>query len=120
MESSETEIARRALQTALERLNRQAADEGHRGDTLPGGGPVIVIMLGQVSGPTELQGGNVDERVAGKPGTTPGGGNSTAAHPGLEKFVLNEGRDKDSAPKACFMEPERACVNSGACEMRGH
>jgi hypothetical protein len=22
--------------------------------------------------------------------------------------------------KSCFMEPERKCVNSGACEMRGY
>ena len=40
------------------------------------------------------------------------------SHPGLERFTI-EADSHPSAPKTCFMEPGRACVNSGACEMRG-
>ena len=40
-------------------------------------------------------------------------------HPGLEKFVVSGKCSSDSAPKTCFIEPDRVCVNSGACEMRG-
>lgn len=40
------------------------------------------------------------------------------SHPGLERFII-EAESLPSAPKACFMEPGRPCVNSGACEMRG-
>jgi hypothetical protein len=41
------------------------------------------------------------------------------SHPGLERFTI--GTDtQTSAPKSCFMEPDRPCVNSGACEMRGY
>jgi hypothetical protein len=41
------------------------------------------------------------------------------AHPGHERFPLNEGPASTSARRPCFMEPDRVCVNSGACEMRG-
>ena len=41
------------------------------------------------------------------------------SHPGLERFKMVEGAAPTAAPRACFMEPGRACVNSGACEMRG-
>ena len=40
------------------------------------------------------------------------------SHPGLERFTI-ETDSRPAAPKACFMEPGRPCVNSGACEMRG-
>ena len=40
-------------------------------------------------------------------------------HPGLERFIMLRADSSSSAPRACFMEPSRACVNSGACEMRG-
>ena len=40
------------------------------------------------------------------------------SHPGLERFTIGAA-PQTSAPKACFMEPGRPCVNSGACEMRG-
>jgi hypothetical protein len=43
-----------------------------------------------------------------------------SGHPGLEKFPIAETETAPSAPKTCFMEPGRVCVNSGACEMRGY
>lgn len=42
-----------------------------------------------------------------------------ANHPGLERFPILEGASHP-APKPCFIEPARVCVNSGACEMRGY
>ncbi|HEX5734627.1 MAG TPA: hypothetical protein VF131_17465 [Blastocatellia bacterium] len=44
---------------------------------------------------------------------------SSGRHPGLERFPLAEPRAAD-VPKYCFMEPDRVCVNSGACEMLGN
>lgn len=41
------------------------------------------------------------------------------SHPGLERFTIGP-VTQTSAPKSCFMEPDRPCVNSGACEMRGY
>lgn len=41
------------------------------------------------------------------------------SHPGLERFTIAEADLSPSAPKTCFMEPGRVCVNSGACQMRG-
>lgn len=41
------------------------------------------------------------------------------AHPGLQRFVNIEPDSSPSVPRPCFMEPERQCVHSGACEMRG-
>ena len=41
------------------------------------------------------------------------------SHPGLERFIMLAADSAPPAPRACFMEPSRDCVNSGACEMRG-
>lgn len=41
------------------------------------------------------------------------------AHPGHDRFPLSEPSASTGARKPCFMEPDRVCVNSGACEMRG-
>jgi hypothetical protein len=48
------------------------------------------------------------------------GQQSDSCHPGLEKFHLSETAAPSRETKSCFMEPERKCVNSGACEMRGY
>jgi hypothetical protein len=45
---------------------------------------------------------------------------SRETHPGLERFQLSEHSSTKEARKPCFMEPDRVCVNSGACEMRGY
>lgn len=41
-------------------------------------------------------------------------------HPGLERFPLSEPGSGDPSLRSCFIEPDRACVGSGACEMRGY
>ena len=45
---------------------------------------------------------------------------STSAHPGLQRFPNLETESPAPAFKPCFMEPDRECVHSGACEMRGY
>ncbi len=41
------------------------------------------------------------------------------SHPGLERFIMLAADSPPPAPRPCFMEPSRDCVNSGVCEMRG-
>jgi hypothetical protein len=45
---------------------------------------------------------------------------STSSHPGLQRFPALETELPAPAFKPCFMEPDRECVHSGACEMRGY
>ncbi len=40
-------------------------------------------------------------------------------HPGFERFPLSESDSRDSS-KMCFIEPDRVCVGSGACETLGY
>ena len=44
----------------------------------------------------------------------------SASHPGLERFTIIESSQTSSGKKACHIEPDRPCVKSGACEMRGY
>ena len=44
----------------------------------------------------------------------------SASHPGLERFTIIEGDPTPLEHKPCYMEPDRSCVKSGACEMRGY
>lgn len=41
-------------------------------------------------------------------------------HPGLERFDLPEENAVQTAPRRCFIEPDRVCIGSGACKMRGY
>jgi hypothetical protein len=45
---------------------------------------------------------------------------STSSHPGLQRFPNLETESPAPAFRSCFMEPDRECVHSGACEMRGY
>jgi hypothetical protein len=40
-------------------------------------------------------------------------------HPGLDRFPIIESDSRD-ASKMCFIEPDRVCVGSGACETLGY
>lgn len=40
-------------------------------------------------------------------------------HPAIERFPLSEPDSRDSS-KMCFIEPDRVCVGSGACEALGY
>ena len=96
MEQSDRELIRQTLLSIVKRI-----DEG--GSTAEP--PVVLVVLGSTTEKTD-HGNQISH-----PLNTP--------HPGFERFPLAEPR-AEGAPKSCFMEPDRVCVNSGACEMLGH
>jgi hypothetical protein len=132
MRDSDQDIVRRALSSVLDRL------EGARAGTEITGGDnsIIVIFMGQSNatgdGDRSLGAQAVEPRGGMRQDRAPGASTShergfalddreaQAKHPGLEKFPIAVAETAPSAPKTCFMEPGRACVNSGACEMRGY
>jgi hypothetical protein len=83
---------------------------------------IVVIVLGQTG--SEPQRAEPQSEV-GSCGCASAGSNKLvlaagSLHPGHEKFPVREESSSDPAPRSCFIEPHRACVNSGACEMRGY
>lgn len=118
MAESNDEIARRVLASALERLeagrgvsshHSAGAEQVSRPSSITD--PVIVLVLGQ---------GNQSEAPLANVANDTHAIHLTASHPGLEKFELPKTASNASAPKTCFMEPDRPCINSGACETRGY
>ena len=111
MNDADQEIIRRVLSNVLNRLEGENAIEAAKPSTSESS-PVIFIVLNNSSADRAN-----DERnmiaVRSQASEQP------AAHPGLERFALAEENPGDPAPKKCFMEPDRICVNSGACETRG-
>jgi hypothetical protein len=128
MESSQKEMARRALEAALDRLATEPSGEGRQANSCGCGqsargddGAVVLIMLGPASLHSSERASIREETVSSGPiGSRVQPREQSALHPGLERFALQEGEPNASAVKACFMEPDRDCVNSGACEMRGY
>jgi hypothetical protein len=130
MGKQELDGVREVLETALDTLSEDVSSaesfspirdqlssfEGRAQQT-----PVIIIMVG---GPTSrLDQSRFGSAVAEAPPVTLSSSVSAhnerkVSHPGLERFTI-ETDSRPIAPKACFMEPGRPCVNSGACEMRG-
>ncbi|HMG34485.1 MAG TPA: hypothetical protein VKM94_11155 [Blastocatellia bacterium] len=104
MSNTEHEVVRRALEAAL-----SALESGRPASTGPNG-PVVVIVVPPPAG------GSSDAESTGKPQAAIG----ESCHPSLEKFPVVVSADAGAGDKSCFMEPERRCVNSGACEMRGY
>ena len=96
MEPSDQELLRQALMSIVKRI-----DTGNSTTELP----VVLVVLGSTS----------EKLDYGKQISHP----SSERHPGLERFQLAEPRAA-GVPKYCFMEPDRVCVNSGACEMLGN
>ena len=125
MPNQDKETVRRVLETVLAKLDGEPrGGEESAGSILSGEGtdstsPLIVFISGLNSrAPDAAPHRQPVVAEPGAPGTTshdkPG-----ASHPGLERFPLAEKPPYPAAPKACFMEPSRTCVSSGACEMRG-
>lgn len=126
IDSNNTEIIRRVLTSLLDRLDKSSAQasasggpelmgspapQGAQGDA----SPLFLLMLGQLD-----SGSNGLKDAESEPRRLYDIEDRAATHPGLEKFSAPEGHQTDSAPRTCFMEPGRVCVNSGACEMRGY
>jgi hypothetical protein len=134
MNESNDEIARRVLASVLERLEASAgstsppsagSDIEERGRSFSIGDPLVVLVLGGTS-PTATRPKEPRRTPNNAPLIQEAAGSSSnfgkPIHPGLEKFELPTTNTKTNtlAPKTCFMEPDRPCVNSGACEMRGY
>ncbi len=131
MPNQDKETVRRVLEALLEKLDREPRDgEEWASSTLLSEGsdstsPVIVLLGGLNSGVQDAvprRQPNVDEpgRLATANLAPSARYSSHASHPGLERFPFAETQSHPAAPKACFMEPGRTCVSSGACEMRGY
>jgi hypothetical protein len=130
MADRERETVRRVLEALLAKLDGESLDSDARessivSDSIDRASPVIVVLDGLNSKvqekddrcrprPNELGG------VASANGSAPVREAHQASHPGLERFPLAETQSQSSVPRACFMEPGRTCVSSGACEMRGY
>ena len=134
MPDADQEIARRVLESVLRRLEANAP-AASAATVLPSSRagqdqPVVFIVLGNLelsqtgahSGDPRraaLEAINItDQKTQSAPAPIPVG-NLQPAHPEFERFPLADAQATAPVPKACFMEPDRICVHSGACEMRG-
>lgn len=99
--SVDNEKIRQAVEAALARLEYDDNDR-----------PVIVVLNHPEFSQKNHAAGGISEvmpRAA-----------SDSSHPGLQRFQTLENDTSSSVPRPCFMEPDRECVHSGACEMRGY
>ena len=124
----ELDKIREMLQGALQNLGDGAASagldspivvvSGATGSADGSGTPIIVVVA---SDPNLRQRSSISNQATQPLSTIVsecGCDERKVSHPGLERFTI-EGDIQTSAPKSCFMEPDRPCVNSGACEIRG-
>jgi hypothetical protein len=126
MEQADQELLRRTLMAVVKRIesggstsvvmseqpDQSSARDKRQETTEP---PIILIMLGQAGSTNEPVCENQASHEAGAGGKI----RSDVSHPGFEKFQISDARPA-GVPKSCFMEPDRICVNSGACEMLGN
>lgn len=131
MPNQDKETVRRVLEALLEKLDGEPRDGEERASSIllsegsNSMSPVIVFLGGLNSGAQDAvahRQPKIDElgRLATANLSGSAHDNPHASHPGLERFPLAETQSHPAAPKACFMEPGRTCVSSGACEMRGY
>jgi hypothetical protein len=131
MANSDLEKVRRLLKAALNKLDGESRGDKESSNSIlfsekDTGTPVILVLGGgsnaqDEDAPPVLVASPEGRRetvksFASGPDQTQG---AQTAHPGLERFSLAVTDSVPTAPKACFMEPGRTCVSSGACEMRG-
>lgn len=125
MKQDDQERISRALEEVLLKLKRPANEaagsnssvlfvEESAAGGVDSGSPLVLVVLGGSN--SSAQGEAVPRSSAAPAGSS---AQCSTTHPGLERFPLGQPDSPPAAPKACFMEPARACVNSGACEMRG-
>ena len=106
MEQSDQELLRETLMSIVKRIETGGSA------TEP---PIVLVVLNTANNRHEEAGAVIVKTDLGNQISHPPGGH----HPGFERFPLAEPRAAD-VPKYCFMEPDRVCVNSGACEMLGN
>ena len=129
MESNDRETIIRVLAAALASLKDEAS--GNARSRLPG---VTSIKLP----PTGVEPSSAPVVILIQPNSSASAGISTASgaqleesnscgcnhdksplHPGIERFPLSEAGSRNPS-KMCFIEPDRVCVGSGACEALGY
>jgi len=136
MRKQERDAIRQVLEAALKNLREETTDGEASSESVAifsdrwpssesrgSEPPVILVVAGDLkaqnttkTGPANLD----DTKDPTKVNSSISDHNERkVSHPGLERFKMVEGDAPTPAPKACFIEPGRACVNSGACEMRG-
>ncbi|MFY9554140.1 MAG: hypothetical protein WAV47_05405 [Blastocatellia bacterium] len=127
---------RQLLEAALDHI-KQAADGGagsvpivffpeskRLSESPKSEAPVVLVVVGNLDSqsPNEIEGVSSvrDNSQPVSPNSSPSDPyERKVSHPGLERFTIAPANANPLVPKACFMEPGRTCVNSGACEMRG-
>jgi hypothetical protein len=119
-------LARRALLSALQRLDEDARLPGAGTDAVQSSidkssvaSPVIVIVLGESVPRAVATGSPV---LGQRPESVPGAvatGLADVPHPGNQRYVLPSTHAVGNAPRPCFIEPDRSCIDSGCCESRG-
>ena len=123
----ELDTIRKLLQSALKNLDVGVANvdsapitvvSGSSHSSNSSGAPIIVVVAADSTQPQETRTSNQSQEPLHKLPSECGCDERKVSHPGLERFTI-ERSIHTSAPKTCFMEPDRPCVNSGACEMRG-
>ena len=134
MNENERETVKRILEATLRRLgegaNGNPAGQDQQSDVLQNSDPyrdrsnnsVIILLTDNSSDPSQ----NNFSRPFSTVGEVAAGRNNVSqiterkvSHPAQERFTMIDAASPAGAPKACFMEPGRVCVNSGACQMRG-
>ena len=111
MLDSDKEIVRQVLSSILDRLDGGASN--HKGGDED---RIVLVVMGQGVNATSARALDAQE---GKAQVVDWRG-MQATHPVFERFPITKEETVSPAPKTCFMEPGRVCVNSGACEMRGY
>jgi hypothetical protein len=135
MQKRQRDAVRQALETALKNLQDDSSEGDIKSDSvsliderrLSSGSPsseapIVIVIADDLNSRSH-------DRSPANPGDTKEPENVNAcpsnhserkvSHPGLERFTMVEAGSNSTVPRACFMEPNRVCVNSGACEMRG-
>ena len=104
-EVRDKERIRQALEAALEGL-----------DAPTEAGAPMIIVLGDSRSSEQSPRVQIKQNI----GDAKPYDGSASSHPGLQRFPNLETESPAPAFKSCFMEPDRECVHSGACEMRGY
>jgi hypothetical protein len=135
MQKRQRDAVRQALETALKNLEDDSSEgdidsdsvaliDGRRipSESPSSEAPIIIVMAGELNSRShDRSRANPDDRKTPENVNACPSNHSArkVSHPGLERFTMVEAGSHSSVPRACFMEPTRVCVNSGACEMRG-
>ena len=128
MSDTDKETVRRILEALLARLDEAPSGGQNPDPTLlrgdAGRNSPMIVVLGDVNSkapdPIVSRSEKNDAQTAAASPVARVYETQQGSHPGLERFSLPQTGSTPAASKACFMEPGRTCVHSGACEMRGY